>query len=229
MKRSPLFQLAAATRALLGAALVGLMMWVSADDVRPGRFQARFALVDDRGQPVDETIFRRGPSLVYFGYTHCPEVCPTTLFEMADWLNALGPSGQSLQALFFTVDPERDTPDIMHGYVNAFTDRITGITGSQAEMKKVVDGWMVHASRLPGETDDYHMSHTTSLLLIGADGRLKDMIAYGSDRVRGRNGRGSWRFGTDERRGAVRRGGSAGPSPSRGPAASGHALATMNA
>ncbi|OQP86631.1 SCO family protein [Rhizobium rhizosphaerae] len=182
MTLSPLAKLAAAVTALFVAALVGVMIWVSADDVRPGRFQARFALVNDRGQPVDETIFHRAPSLVYFGYTHCPEVCPTTLFEMADWLNALGPSGESLQALFFTVDPSRDTPEVMHGYVNAFTDRITGITGSEAEMKKVVEGWMVHASRLPGEIDDYHMSHTTALLLIGADGRLKDMIAYGSDR-----------------------------------------------
>ncbi|OLP61689.1 electron transporter [Xaviernesmea oryzae] len=182
MTLSPLAKLAAAATSLFVAALVGVMIWVAADDVRPGRFQARFNLVDDRGAKVDETIFHHAPSLVYFGYTHCPEVCPTTLFEMAGWLRDLGPEAKDLQALFFTVDPERDTPDIMHGYVTAFTDRITGVTGDAGEMRKVVEGWMAHAAKLPGDVDDYHMSHTTSLLLIGADGRLKDMIAYGTEK-----------------------------------------------
>ncbi len=67
----------------------------------------------------------------------------------------------------------------MRSYVTAFTDRITGITGTEAEMKKVIDGWMIHASKLPSSDGDYHMSHTTSLLLIGADGRLKGMMPYG--------------------------------------------------
>jgi protein SCO1/2 len=165
------------------AGLVGIMFWVSADSARArtGPFDAKFSLVDDRGAPVDQTLFKGRPSLVYFGYTHCPEVCPTTLFEVAGWLNKLGPDGEKLKAYFFTIDPARDTPDVMHAYVTSITDRITGITGSAEEMKKVTDGWMIHAARTYGDDSDYHMSHTTSLLLIGADGRLKGMIPYGED------------------------------------------------
>jgi protein SCO1 len=162
--------------------LIGIMIWVAADSERPGPFNARFQLVDDRGQPVDQSIFKGSPALVYFGYTHCPEVCPTTLFEMADWLKALGPDGTPLKAYFFSIDPERDTPDIMHQYLGAISDRITGITGDPAQMKKVIDGWMIYASKLPSEDGNYHMSHTISLLLIGPDGRLKDMIPYQTEK-----------------------------------------------
>jgi protein SCO1/2 len=167
---------------LLIAVLVGVMISVAADRSRPGPFRGQFALVDDRGEAVDQSIFHGSPPLVYFGYTRCPEVCPTTLYEVADWLKAIGPRGKGLKAYFFSVDPERDTPDVMHGYVTAFTDRIRGITGAPEEMRKVVDGWMIHASRLPGADGDYHMRHTMSLLLVGADGRLKAMIPYGMDR-----------------------------------------------
>lgn len=183
MNRNPLTLLAMGCAGVFFAALVGVMFWVSADSARArnGPFQASFSLVDDRGAPVDEGLFKGAPSIVYFGYTHCPEVCPTTLFEVTDWLNRLGPDGEKLKAYFFSIDPQRDTPQVMHAYVTAITDRITGVTGDPGEMKKVTDGWMIHASRSFGDDSDYHMSHTTSLLLIGADGRLKGMIPYGSD------------------------------------------------
>ncbi|MCY1666514.1 SCO family protein [Rhizobium sp. SL86] len=183
MNRNPMALLAIGIAGIFFAGLVGIMFWVSADSARArtGPFDAKFSLVDDRGAPVDQTLFKGRPSLVYFGYTHCPEVCPTTLFEVAGWLNKLGPEGEKLKAYFFTIDPARDTPDVMHAYVTSITDRITGITGSAEEMKKVTDGWMIHAARTYGDDSDYHMSHTTSLLLIGADGRLKGMIPYGED------------------------------------------------
>ncbi|MBF2714425.1 SCO family protein [Agrobacterium vitis] len=182
MTRSPLIILALAVAGLFVTSLIGVMIWVAYDSPRPGPFRTQFELTDDRGNPVGPSIFHGSPALVYFGYTHCPEVCPTTLYEVADWLKTLGPEGKDLKAYFFSIDPERDTPEVMHGYVTAFTDRITGITGKPEEMKKVVDGWMIHASKLPSEDGDYHMSHTVSLLLVGADGRLKDMIPYGLDK-----------------------------------------------
>lgn len=176
---SPFALLGGGAAAVFVATLIGVMAWVAQDKPRAAPFDSKFSLVDDRGNPVDQTIFKGSPSLVYFGYTHCPEVCPTTLFEVAGWLKALGPEGEKLKAYFFTVDPERDTPQVMRSYVTAFTDRITGITGSNQEMQKVIDGWMVFAAKLPSSDGDYHMSHTTSLLLIGADGRLKGMVPYG--------------------------------------------------
>ncbi|OLP42734.1 SCO family protein [Rhizobium oryziradicis] len=182
MTRNPKVIAALAIAGVFVSALIGIIIWVAADSPRPGPFNARFQLVNDRGEAVDQSIFKGSPALVYFGYTHCPEVCPTTLFEMADWMKTLGPDGKPLKAYFFSIDPERDTPDIMHQYVSAISDRITGITGDPAEMKKVIDGWMIYAAKLPSEDGNYHMSHTISLLLIGPDGRLKDMIPYQTEK-----------------------------------------------
>lgn len=181
--RNPFVLAGAGLTAFFLALLVGVMVWVGTANARPGPFHALFSLVDDQGNPVDQTLFKGSPSLVYFGYTHCPEVCPTTLYEVAGYLNALGSDGKPLKAYFFSIDPERDTPEVMHGYVTAFTDRITGITGKPDEMQKVVDGWVIHASKLPSEDGDYHMSHTTSLLLVGGDGRLKGLLPYEADQA----------------------------------------------
>lgn len=182
MSRSPKIIAALTVAGVFVSALIGIMIWVATDSARPGPFNARFQLVNDRGEAVDQSIFKGSPALVYFGYTHCPEVCPTTLFEMADWMKTLGPDGKPLKAYFFSIDPERDTPDILHQYLGAISDRITGITGDPAEMKKVIDGWMIYAAKLPSEDGNYHMSHTISLLLIGPDGRLKDMIPYQTEK-----------------------------------------------
>ncbi|MBB4954903.1 protein SCO1/2 [Agrobacterium vitis] len=182
MTRNPKIIAALALAGVFVSALIGIMIWVAADSARPGPFNAHFQLVNDRGEPVDQSIFKGSPALVYFGYTHCPEVCPTTLFEMADWMNTLGADGKPLKAYFFSIDPERDTPEIMHKYLGAISDRITGITGDPAQMKKVIDGWMIYAAKLPSEDGNYHMSHTISLLLVGPDGRLKDMIPYETEK-----------------------------------------------
>ena len=90
---------------------------------------APFNLIDHNGNPITEAAFAGKPTLVYFGFTRCPEVCPTTFYEMAGWFDTLGEKGKDLQAFFITVDPERDTPEIMKGFAEAFTDRATGITG----------------------------------------------------------------------------------------------------
>ncbi len=168
----------------IGVLLVGLLVVLGSVFLGRAEHSAvkrPFQLVDTRGHAVDETIFRGRPSLVYFGYTNCPEVCPTTLIEMTDWLRELGPEGEGLQALFFTVDPQRDTPEVMTAYVGSISDRILGVTGSEAEMRKASDGWLVHASK-DGEGDNYHMRHSTSLLMIGSDGRLKGLIPYETPR-----------------------------------------------
>lgn len=162
--------------------LIAIMvsLWLNAP--QSGPFDQQFSLIDDQGHPVDRSVFKGHPALVYFGYTNCPEACPTTLLEVSDWLNALGEQGKSLKVYFFSIDPQRDTQSVMHDYVTTFGPRITGITGRPEEMKKVADGWMIHVARLPSEDGNYHMSHTVSLLMVGADGRLKGLIPYGTDR-----------------------------------------------
>ncbi|MCO5154466.1 MULTISPECIES: SCO family protein [unclassified Shinella] len=182
--RNPFVLIFASIGTIFGAVLVGVIVWVAMNSPRPGPFDVKFSLVDDKGEQVDQGLFKGSPSLVYFGYTNCPEVCPTTLFEVAGYLKDLGPEGSGLKTYFFSVDPERDTPEVMHGYVTAFTDRIRGITGRPDEMQKVIEGWMIYAAKLPSEDGDYHMSHTMSLLLIGADGRLKGLLPYGAERDR---------------------------------------------
>lgn len=168
------------TFALVAVLLVVMgTVYVGRSETQP--IKQPFALVDMHGEPVDEGVFEGRPSLVYFGYTSCPEVCPTTLIEMSDWLEALGQDGRDVQALFFTVDPERDTPDVLAPYVASISDRIRAVTGEPEEMRKALRYWLAQAERR-GEGERYSMSHSTALLLIGADGRMRGFIPYGTGR-----------------------------------------------
>ena len=139
-----------------------------------------FALVDQRGAPVDRTIFTGHPSLLFFGYTHCPDVCPTTMGEMQGWFEALGEEGKTLRGVFVTVDPARDTPELLDGYVSWVSDRIVALTGEQSEIDKVVKDWGASAEKV-GEGDDYLMNHTASVFLVDARGQFVGTIAYGED------------------------------------------------
>jgi protein SCO1/2 len=145
------------------------------------RLGADFTLVDHNGEPITQAAFEGRPTLLYFGFTRCPEVCPTTLYEMAGWLDALGDEGRDLQAFFVTVDPERDTPEIMKGYSEAFTDRVVGITGDPDEIARLVAGWHVYAAKIPTEDGDYTMDHTASVFLVDKHGVFKGTISYGED------------------------------------------------
>ncbi len=145
------------------------------------RLGADFTLVDHDGEPITQAAFEGRPTLLYFGFTRCPEVCPTTLYEMAGWLDALGEEGRDLQAFFVTVDPERDTPEIMKGYSEAFTDRVIGITGDPDEIARLVAGWHVYAAKIPTEDGDYTMDHTASVFLVDKHGVFKGTISYGED------------------------------------------------
>ncbi|KFC61338.1 Cytochrome oxidase biogenesis protein Sco1/SenC/PrrC, putative copper metallochaperone [Devosia sp. LC5] len=140
-----------------------------------------YSLVDQRGRPVDQTMFQGHPSALFFGFTHCPEVCPTTMAEMSTWFEALGDEGKNLQAYFVTVDPERDTPEILGDYVSWVSDRITGVTGSPEEIAKIVKAWGVYAAKVPLEGDDYTMDHTASVFLLDTKGEFQGTIAYGED------------------------------------------------
>ncbi len=142
------------------------------------RFGTSFNLIAQDGQPLTDAALRGHPSLVFFGFTHCPEICPTTLFEMSGWFKTLGPEAKDLHAFFFSVDPERDTPETMRTYVSSFGDKITGITGDPAEVQRVIKGWRIYAKKVPTADGDYTMDHTASVLLIDANGDLKGTIAY---------------------------------------------------
>ncbi len=137
--------------AVLVAAVAATILFVVAPPKSGGGIGGgTYALVDQRGDPIDQTMLVGHPSLLFFGYTHCPDVCPTTMGEMAGWFETLGTDVGTLKAYFVTVDPTRDTPEMLNDYVSWVSDRITGVTGDPAQIDRIVKAWAVLAEKVPG-------------------------------------------------------------------------------
>jgi protein SCO1/2 len=140
-----------------------------------------FTLVDHTGAEITEAAFRGHPSAVFFGFTHCPEVCPTTLFELDGWLNKLGSAGSDIRAFFVSVDPERDTPEILGSYVTNVSDRITGITGQVEDVHAMLKTFGIYWKKVELEDGDYTMDHYASVVLLDSAGAFAGTIAYGEN------------------------------------------------
>src|SRR5690606_32832275 len=125
--------------------------------------------------------FRGSPSALFFGFTHCPEVCPTTLFELDGWLKQLGDEGADINAYFITVDPERDTPEIIGTYTGNVSDRIVGISGEPEKVHEMARSFGIYWKRVELEGGDYTMDHTASILLLDRHGDFAGTIAYGEN------------------------------------------------
>jgi protein SCO1 len=136
-----------------------------------------FSLTDQTGATVTEASLKGHPSAMFFGYTYCPDVCPTTLYEMTGWLGELGTDAGRLKVYFVTVDPERDTREQMAAYLEAFDPRITGLTGSREAVDGMLKAYRVY-SRKSGEGERYLMDHTAAVYLLDADGHLIGTIDY---------------------------------------------------
>jgi protein SCO1/2 len=130
-----------------------------------------FALTDHLGKPVSSGDFAGGLLLIVFGYTYCPDVCPTTLLGVASALDLLGEQAARIQPLFVTIDPMRDTPEVLAAYVAAFHPRLVGLTGSAAQIKRMAGDYRVYYARVGPEDGDYFMDHSAFIYLVGADGR----------------------------------------------------------
>lgn len=139
-----------------------------------------FQLVDQRGAGATEALLRGRPTALFFGFTHCPDVCPTTLFELAGYQKALKAEGRDLQIVFVTVDPERDTPDILRTYVGALSDDVTALTGDPAHLEAMLKSFGVYSKKVP-QGESYTMDHTASVLLLDRAGAFRGTIAYGED------------------------------------------------
>jgi protein SCO1/2 len=131
-----------------------------------------FALVDQDGRTVTERDFKGKPFLVFFGFTHCPDVCPTTLFQISEILGATGERGRPLRALFVTVDPERDTPSVMKSYLSSFDERIVGLTGTPEAVAGAEKAYKAYARKVPLKDGDYTMEHTGVVYLMDQQGRF---------------------------------------------------------
>jgi protein SCO1/2 len=133
-----------------------------------------FTLQNGDGRAVTDRDFRGKYMLVYFGYTFCPDVCPTTLGEVADALDRLGAKADRVQAIFITVDPKRDTPAVVKQYTAAFSPRLLGLTGTPEEIAQVAQEYRVYYAehRTGPGPNDYAMDHSSILYLMGPDGRF---------------------------------------------------------
>ncbi|CCG42212.1 SCO family protein [Magnetospirillum molischianum] len=144
-------------------------------------FEGGFALTDQTGKPVNDRDYRGRFMLVFFGYTFCPDVCPTTLTVLAGALDRLDPAtAAKIVPIFVTLDPERDTPAVMRQYVSAFSPAIVGLTGSSDDIAKVKKNYRVYSVKVEGSAPDlYTIDHSALLYLIGPDGRFRATLDPG--------------------------------------------------
>lgn len=131
-----------------------------------------FRLTDQTGQVVTEKSLQGRPTLIFFGFTHCPDICPTSLFEMSEVLRAMGPDADRVNAYFISVDPERDTQQAMKDYLQSFDPHLKGLTGDPDAIAKVLAEYRVYAKKVPLKDGDYTMDHTALIYLMDRDGKF---------------------------------------------------------
>jgi protein SCO1 len=163
--------------AFAASLLLGLlvMLWVLGG-VRgvtaPAAIGGPFQLTDQSGTTVTEKSLQGKPTLIFFGFTHCPDVCPTALFEISEILRAMGKDADGVNAFFISVDPERDSKEAMKDYLSSFDPHLKGLTGDPEVIAKVLSAYRVYAKKVPLKDGDYTMDHTALTYLMDRDGRF---------------------------------------------------------
>ncbi len=137
-----------------------------------------FTLVTHEGRTVGQADFRNKPTAWFFGFTHCPNVCPTTLMQMTDHLAKLGPNADKLNVVFVSVDPERDGQQILKDYLSAFDPRIIGLTGPKSEIERLAKGYFVYFAKVPLKDGGYTMDHSAMVFLTDKTGRFVGTLDY---------------------------------------------------
>jgi protein SCO1/2 len=157
---------------LIGLVLLFLVLGGGRNVAAPAAIGGPFQLTDQSGQTVTDKSLQGRPTLIFFGFTHCPDVCPTSLFEMSEVLRAMGKDADRVNAYFISVDPERDTPAAMKDYLSSFDPHLKGLTGDPEVMAKVTSEYRVYAKKVPLKDGDYTMDHTALVYLMDRDGRF---------------------------------------------------------
>jgi len=163
--------------AFAGSLVVGLvlMLWAVGglrSATAPAAIGGPFQLTDQAGQTVTEKSLQGRPTLIFFGFTHCPDVCPTSLFEISEVLKAMGGDADRVNAYFISVDPERDTNAAMKDYLSSFDPHLKGLTGDSDAIAKTLSGFRVYARKVPLKDGDYTMDHTALIYLMDRDGHF---------------------------------------------------------
>jgi protein SCO1/2 len=164
---------------VVGAFVAGLVIFLGVILFATGQLSGSggvvggpFKLTGNDGRPISDGTFKGKPYLIFFGYTHCPDVCPTTLFDMSQVMAALGKDADRTAALFITVDPERDTPAVMKDYLSNFDPHLLGATGDLQTIEKVEKEFRVYAKKVPTKDGDYSMDHSAVIYLMDKQGRF---------------------------------------------------------
>lgn len=171
---APLAWLLAALTAVLG----------SVCDLRPALAQAvgslgtPFELTDHNGKPFASARLAGRPYAIFFGFTHCPDVCPTTLLEMSNNLRSLGADAERLNVVFVTVDPERDTPARLEQYLASFDPRIIALTGTPEQIAATAKGWNAFYNKVPEDNGSYTIAHSAYVYLMDAENRLTGTLGF---------------------------------------------------
>lgn len=191
MKRERLVRMALAC--LVGLIMAAVIAWMTirhdqrqaagvATNVAPASIGGPFTLTTHEGRVVTDKDFVGKYKLVFFGYTFCPDICPTELQTIAQAMDVMGDSGADVQPLFITIDPERDTPPVLADYVKLFHPSIIGLTGTAEQIAAVAKAYRVYYARSQGEPDptQYLMDHSTFAYLLAPDGSFVTVFAKGS-------------------------------------------------
>ena len=149
-------------------------------DITGAGYASNFALTDQNGRQRTLGEFKGKLVAVFFGFTQCPDVCPTALAELAQIKNSLGPEGDKLQGVFITIDPERDTPEVLKAYVAAFDKSFIALRGTPEQTAAVAKEFKVFYEKVPGSTpDSYTMNHTAGLFVFDTQGRIRLFARHG--------------------------------------------------
>jgi protein SCO1/2 len=138
-----------------------------------------FTIASARGGVIDSANLHGKPYAIFFGFTHCPEVCPTSLYEMSALVEKLGDAAKDFRVFFVTVDPERDTAELMRDYIANFDPRIEALVPTLTQLPKLASDFRVHYAKVPVSGGTYTMDHTASIFLMDQEGRFAGTIAYG--------------------------------------------------
>jgi protein SCO1/2 len=177
MRRAAGLAVAAVIVVLIGVIAYGAWPLLSPEPART--LGGPFSLTDQDGRTVSARDLRGKPSAIFFGFTFCPEICPTTLTNLTGWMRALGPDADRLNVVFITVDPDRDTPTKLKAYLSAFDPRIRGLTGPDQAIAKVAAEYRVYYRKVPLDGGGYTMDHSSAIYLMDAKGRFVEPIGYG--------------------------------------------------
>lgn len=178
---------------LIGLIIAAYAAWVTGSipnkpDYKPSvagvKIGGSFELVDHNGNPVTHKDYADKYKLIFFGFTYCPAICPAELQKITSVMNALDEAtAQKIQPLFITVDPERDTPEVMKDYVSLFSDKIIGLTGSRPQIDKVINDYKIYAQKIEDpDYNDYMMDHSANIYLMSPDSELM-LIFKRADKV----------------------------------------------